>query len=893
MQFIKVFLTGAIGICLSSCVLFKGNNKSNVGVSHSSTTLVKKDTTKKASDTTRKVKPYTEVITAKAITDSGLFIIHRIGDRYFFEIPNSLLDKEILIVSRINKAAADNRPLRGVLGYAGDQINENVIQFVKGPGDKLFIRKMSFIERSTDSSENGMYRTVKNSNLQPIATTLDIKAYTPDMQGVVVDITDLVSGDNNLLFFDPSIKKLFGFAGFQADKSYIESIASFPVNLEIQTVKTYTKGDETTTYGLNTSLVLLPAEPMKPRYADERVGYFSRKYIDFDSPKAVEIMSMITRWRLEPREADKEKYLQGELVEPAKPIVYYVDPSTPKKWVPYLIQGVNDWQKAFEKAGFKNAIYALEAPTNDSTFNLYDARHNAIIYKPSVVPNASGPHVHDPRTGEILETHIDWYHNVMQLLHDWYMVQAGPNDPKARKMEFEDSLMGQLIRFVSSHEIGHTLGLAHNFGSSSTIPTDSLRSKAYVEKNGFCPSIMDYARFNYVAQPEDNFSQKDLFPKIGKYDEWAINWGYRWLPQLKTKEEERTYMNKWIIQALENDKQLWYGPQHLFVTDPRCQSEDLGDNAMKASYYGIQNLKRVKMHLADWTKEPNSNYSSLRRMRNEVNNQYQRYLGHVLFNIGLITSTPKTVEQSGPVLKYTSKEKQKEAVQFLQQQLFETPYWLIDKKEISTTIGGYGHILPSIFQSAVLDYLLQFHTYTKLRYFQTGYPNEAYTFEEFLTDLGKGIWKELGTKTPIDFCRRMVQKTYAEKLVALSSTTATSGAPTLLIKLQSDFLPIIHTHINEILDNINKALAGYKDKESRRHLIAIKKRLKEALDPKTANVSVNQQTTKEPTSLGINKSVYPFQLNWENEKDLPKIHTGCWGYDPIFFQDILDNPVDK
>ncbi len=279
-------------------------------------------------------------------------------------------------------------------------------------------------------------------------------------------------------------------------------------------------------------------------------------------------------------------------------------------------------KKPFEKAGFKNAIYALEAPTGDPEWSLEDARHNAIVYKPSPIQNASGPHIHDPRTGEILETHINWYHNIMQLLHDWYMIQAANIDPAARKMQFSDSLMGRLIRYVCSHEVGHTLGLQHNFGASSTVPVDSLRNKQWLEVNGHTPSIMDYARFNYVAQPEDSITQEGIFPKIGLYDEWAIEWGYKWLPAFKTSEAEQAYMNRWIIEKLNSNKRLWFGNEEVIWPDPHRQGEDLGDNAMKAGYYGIKNLKRTLEQLPEWTKESNKDYQGLLVMYRELLNQY-------------------------------------------------------------------------------------------------------------------------------------------------------------------------------------------------------------------------------------------------------------------------------
>src|SRR5688572_17251818 len=482
-------------------------------------------------------KPYSEVITSKAQTNKGLFVTHRVDDKYYFEIPDSLLNREILVVNRISKAPAGARA--GTFGYAGDPISDNVISFEKGPGNRIFLRTISYSERGRDSA--GMYLSVKNSNVQPINAAFDVKAYAQDSvskaRGSVIDVTDYLMGDNDVLFFDARVKRGLSLTNYQKDNSYVLDVKAFPTNIEIKTVKTFLRtappppgqqptpgqSGSPTTFELNSSMVLLPAVPMRPRYFDPRVGYFATSYTDFDAnPQGVERISMVTRWRLEPKPGDEAKYLRGELVEPKKQIVYYIDPATPQKWIPYLIAGVNDWNVAFEKAGWKNAIVAKLAPKNDPTWSLEGAGHSAIVYKPSDIPNASGPHVHDPRTGEILESHINWYHNVMNLVRDWYFIQTAAVDPRARSLRFPDSLMGKLIQFVSAHEVGHTLGLRHNFGSSSTIPVENLRNKTWVEQHGHTPSIMDYARFNYVAQPEDNIGELGLFPRIGEYDKWAI-----------------------------------------------------------------------------------------------------------------------------------------------------------------------------------------------------------------------------------------------------------------------------------------------------------------------------------------------------------------------------------
>jgi hypothetical protein len=827
-----IWICGALIIVLS-CAVPKKTTENKTVQSPPDKITITIDTTKR---TVAKLRPYKEVITAKAITRKGLFTVHKLDDRFLIEIPDSLLNTDILLVNRISKGPAAGR-VRDI-GFAGDQIGENVIQFAKGPNNKLFIKHISFQERSDDSTENGLYRSVLNSSLQPIVASFDIKTVSPDSSAVVIDITDYVNGDNSLLFFDVVFKKVLGLGMLQADKSYIQDISTFPLNLEVRTVKTYMKENQSfISYELNSSFVLLPREPMKPRYADARMGYFKVGYKDFDKPQGIKQTQMITRWRLEPKPQDVEKYKRGELVEPQKPIIFYIDPATPAKWVPYLIQGVNDWQVAFEKAGFKNAIYALKAPVNDSLWSLDDARHNAIVYKPSDNPNASGPHVHDPRTGEILETHVNWYHNVMQLLHDWYFIQAGPNDKRARTMEFDDSLMGQLIRFVSSHEIGHTLGLTHNFGASSTVPVDSLRNKNWVEKNGICPSIMDYARFDYVAQPGDGITATNLMPRIGDYDKWTIEWGYKWLPQLSSEKEERAYMNRWIIERTEHNKRLWFGSD-ISNGDPRCQSEDLGDDAIKASAYGIQNLKRIMTALPEWTKEQNEDYSNLTMMEAKLADQFRLYLLHVVNNVGGISFDHKTIEEQGNIISFTSKEKQKRAVQFLQEQLFTTPLWILDKNQFFHA-GGSGIYQFTDLQSQILKSLVSQSNFTHLSWFQTYAPENAYSFEELLDDLEAGIWSELKQKKLIDVYRRNLQKVYAERLMMCLDYRKSDNPLDSFIgpsNVESDANSITRAHIKQLIKSIDDALPFYTDKLSKWHLEDVRNRLSIALTPPLANI---------------------------------------------------------
>lgn len=816
-----------VTLFLFSILIFVIPGKAQYSVSNDST---------KTEISISKPKLYEEVISAEAQTKRGLFTVHKVQNRFYFEISDSLFERELLVVNRISKAPV------GV--YAGDQINENVIMFSKGPYNKVFIKNISYLIYSGDSSENGMYRSVKNSNLQPIVFAFDIKAFSKDSAGVVIDVTNLFNSDNDIFFFHGLTKSRIKLGGLQTDKSYIDQLKVFPSNIEVCTVKTYSNGSGTNTAGsnnvtfaLNSSLVLLPKVPMRSRLFDARIGYFATGYIDFDAnPQGVGFTAMITRWRMEPKEEDKARYLNGELVEPVNPIIYYIDPTTPKKWVPYLMQGVNDWQAAFEQAGFKNAIMAKEAPIGDSTWNIDDARHNVIVYKPSPIKNAVGPHVHDPRSGEIIETHIDWYHNLMQLLHNWYMIQAGAIDIKARKMEFSDDLMGQLIRFVATHEVGHTLGLMHNFGSSSTIPVDSLRSKTWLKTHGLTPSIMDYARFNYVAQPEDSIDETGIIPRIGEYDKWAIEWGYRWWPELP-KVVEKKKLNRWIVEKLKTNKRLYFGPE-FNTADPRCQSEDLGDNAMKAGLYGIKNLKNVLYNLDQWTRESDEDYSSLGRMYEELMAQYTRYIGHVLRFIGGKTVTFKSIEENGQVIEFISREQQKSAMQFLDKQLFQTPYWLLDKNiyllggtKVSVSdalIGIQSYALRAIFGGGVINSLLESEIYN---------PGKAYSAIEFLDDLKISVWSELFQNRKIEVYRRNLQKAYVVQIIrAITPTPIGTKRPFGELTGFSedsfnDGSSLLKGHLRQLDEDVKKGILLIKDRATILHLKDLHDRINNILNP--------------------------------------------------------------
>ncbi len=796
-------------------------------------------------------KAFSDLITDKAISKKGLFNVYSLDDKWYFEIPDTILSREIMAITRYSKVAGGG----GV--YGGEEVNEVTIQWEKGPSNTMFLRVVTTI--SVADSTNDIYKAVTNSNLNPIAAAFDIKAWSKDSSGSVIDVTDFFKGDNQIVSVDPGTKKFLSLMSLAPDRSYIKNINTYPINTEVKTVKTFTSNpgfgfspfpsvtlpaanaSGAVTMELNTSFILLPKVPMTKRMFDPRVGFFADEYTVYsDDQQKVDDDEFIVRWRLEPKDEDIEKWKRGELVEPKKPIIYYIDPATPKKWRPFLIQGLNDWEKAFEKAGFKNAIMAKEWPENDTTMSMEDARFSVLRYFASDIENAYGPNVHDPRSGEIIESHIGWYHNVMQLLHDWYMIQTAAVDPKARTMKFDDELMGNLIRFVSSHEVGHTLGLRHNMGSSSRTPVELLRNKAWVEAHGHTASIMDYARFNYVAQPEDNISEAGLFPRIGDYDMWAIKWGYT-LTNAKDEKEDEKITNKWIIDSLNANPRLWFGTE-TNPFDPRSQTEDLGDNNMKAGEYGIKNLKRILVNLPSWTSEEANKYVNLNDMYMQLVIQFNRYMGHVLKNVGGIYETPKSVEQPGDVYEPTPKEIQKQAIDFLSAQLFATPSWLFDKNILDKFSEPVSTENVGSIQISILNGLFSASRLNRMSLSSNRWgADNTYQVDDMMNDVKKGVWSELTTKKPIDNFRRNLQKAYVEALIGILNPgpqITIQGLPQQFAALfnnnvkNTDVPSIVRAHLTALRSDILAAIPSTTDKLSKYHLQDVAERIRRALDPK-------------------------------------------------------------
>ncbi len=788
------------------------------------------------------LQPYTSVITDKAISRTGLFITHNIDDKWYFEMADSLLGRQFLAVTRYSGTPG------GSHFYGGELANEEAVYWEKRPDNKLLLRVSIYVIEAKDSTQ-AISKAVRESSVDPIVASFDIKAINPQTRALVIDVTDFFRGDNQVVSLSTNAKRANSLGGLASDRSFINSINTYPLNTEVHTTKTFTSAPaagggglfggssraipaatETgvVTLEMNNSFLLLPRVPMRKRYFDGRVGFFADEFTQYsDSSQRSDELQYILRWRLEPRADELDKFRRGELVEPQKQIVYYIDPATPKKWRPYLIAGINDWNKAFGKAGFRNAIVGKEWPEDDTTMSLEDARFSVIRYFASDISNAYGPNIHDPRSGEILESHVGWYHNVMTLVHDWYMIQAGAIDPRARKMQFDDSLMGQLIRFVSSHEIGHTLGLRHNMGSSSQTPVEKLRDKAWVEANGHTVSIMDYARFNYVAQPEDHISEAGIFPRIGAYDKWAIQWGYKPIAGTNSAEEDRKILNRWTVDSLTADPRLWFGGEGI-IGDPRSQSEDLSDDAMKAGDYGIMNLKRAIQHLPEWTREEGDLYTNMKRIYNGIETQYMRYMIHVAKNIGGAYSTTRSVEEKGFTFQPVPKAVLKKVIDFYDRQLFHPPMWLFNDtlvhllniQVLSSINTLQGQVLRDILKASALLQMVQMANLSK----------DPYTLDEYLTDMEKAIWREVYQKSNIDIYRRNLQKNYLQCMSDLIRYTPSGGIiepPTTASDVQS----VVRGHLALLKAAVVAATPMATDKMTRYHLQDLQYRITKILDP--------------------------------------------------------------
>ncbi|MCP1996953.1 zinc-dependent metalloprotease [Flavobacterium sp. HSC-61S13] len=773
----------------------------------------KEDKTEKDSTST-KAKNYNELI-KKATYKKGMFNTIQVKTDVYFEIPDSLFDRQFLIVNKLSQVPLQVNEA-GI--NKGMNYENKVITFHKDTlANKVWVKTV--VPRVSSPEGDAITESVKNNFAESIIEVFDIEAKNNDSTSVVIKVNKIFDG--NQKSFNDVLSNLGLGGSVKANLSYIEAVKTFPENMVIKSQLTTSVNEGGTdlavTLGITTNIVLLSKTPMQPRFSDKRIGYFTEKHWYFnDQQHAMEEKEIITRWRMEPKTSDIEKYLKGELVEPKKPIVYYIDPATPKQWRQKIIDGVHDWQVAFEQAGFKNAIIAKEPTEADLDFDIDDVRYSVITYAASPKANAMGPSVVDPRSGEIIEADIIWWHNVMTSLQSWMRIQTGPIDPKARGNKFSDEHMGEAIRFVSSHEVGHTFGLKHNMGSSYAFAVDSLRSKEFTQKmGGTAPSIMDYARYNYVAQPEDQITA--ITPKIGIYDKYAIDWGYRWYPQV---EQEKAALRQLLVQH-QNDPLYFYGEQQSLsnTIDPRSQSEDLGDDAVLASEYGVKNLQRVIANLSNWTAEDGESYYETGKLYIGTIGQWQMYNKHVMANIGGVYLNNTVFGDGKKAYEAVPVAMQKKATKYLIDQVIHLPKWLFFNEVLENTyplkdspVGPFEYspyTLARELQYSVIyelfmdDRLLRM---TENELIQTELSkNDFYSVSDLFSSINEAVFSVTQRGKSLGILERMTQKNYVDALIISTNKLFEKTSKSAIQIDQTLRIPALCNHLegDNMLRNIN------------------------------------------------------------------------------------------
>ena len=766
-----------------------------------------------------KTPKYSDFVKKDTNTDEGLFKVHDNNDTFIYEIPKSYLGKEMLLVTRIKEIPAD---LGGGYVNAGSKINTQVIIWEKYK-NKVLLKVKSYNAIANDSLP--IYKSVKANNLEPIIYAFDIKSQNIDSTAVLIDVTKFFSTDVKAITGLPSFyRKTYKVRRLDPSRSFIHTIKSYPKNIEVVQDFTFeadappsNRSTNTITMRINQSMILLPENPMMSRVYDKRVGYFSLGNVDYNSEELkADSRRYIKRWRLEPK--DEAAYNRGELVEPKKPIVYYLDPATPVKLRKYIKQGVDDWQKVFETAGFKNAIMAKMPPTKeeDPEFSMEDVRYSSIRYVASTTRNATGPSVSDPRSGEILESDIIWYHNHLRSYRNRYLLETGAANPSARTLNTSDEEIGDMMRMVIAHEVGHALGLPHNMAASFAYPTDSLRDGDFTQKNGIAATIMDYARYNYVAQPGDKNIR--FIRQLGPYDHYAINWGYRRIKNANKPEDEVKTLDKWIEDKADNPIYRFGGQRF----DPSAQTEGIGNDQVKSSTYGVKNLKIVAKNLPNWTSNQTNNYEDLSELYGELLSVWNRYVGHVAGNIGGVYEFNKKPSQTGDIYVPVTKAKQKESLNWLHKNVFETQNWLLDKNILNKiNEAGYTESM-SRYQNRFLRTLLNARTLKRMIDAEIIQDNN-YAAVDMIGDLRKGVFSEATTTKNVDVYRRNLQKSFISNLNSLMNDSSVKN---------TDISSIVRGELTTLKYQLNSASKRAVNKITKYHYKDAVVMINNILDPK-------------------------------------------------------------
>ena len=819
--FYSLFLITSLLACSSSKQVMPASTVS-AKIPADTTKVDDEKTTKKNAKPSKdkKDKLYKDIITSKAVSDTGLFTVHSIDEKWFYEIRDSVLGKDMLLISRISQTPANLSPFLN----AGSKTNEQVIRWEK-KNSSIILKAISYNNVASDSLP--IYQSVRYNNMEPIIRSFKIESKNEDSTGVVIDVTALFSEDIPALSgLNSRLRKSFKVSRIDKSRSFIDTVRSYPINIEAVHTMTFNASEPpsnsrtgTITMQMNQSMILLPKEKMVARTHDPRVGWFTVRQIDYSSEALKsDQKAYIRRWKLEPK--DKAAYMRGELVEPIKPIVYYLDPATPEKWRPYFRKGIEDWNAAFESAGFKNAIIAKDPPSQeeDPDFSPEDARYSTVRYVASTTRNAVGPSVSDPRTGEILESDIIWYHNHLRTYRNRYLIETGAANPKARTLDTPEEEIGEMMRRVISHEIGHALGLPHNMKASSAYPTDSLRSGTFSQKYGIATTIMDYARFNYIAQPGDEGIR--FVRQLGPYDHYSIEFGYRWYPNIESPIDEKDILHKYVTPKSSDPMYMFGGgfPQY----DPDSQTECIGDDAMKASTYGINNLKIVADNLIDWTSDDGENYGDLTEVYGELIGMWSRYLGHVVTNVGGVNQTIKTHDQGGKVYIPVSGSDQKKAMGWLIDNAFTTPEWLMDNQIIQRiTFSGALERIRST-QSRHLNNLLNEGRIERMIEAEQIDGKDAYPLVDMITELRRGIFSEVYKKTSIDASRRALQRSFLARVESLlkenTGPPARSFGPRTFTKGMTDVQPLLKASIRQLKKDINRNIKRIRGAINQAHL---------------------------------------------------------------------------